>query len=157
MTPDPATTAAVMDSSVPWVTIIGVAVPAFAAFGSILVFFVKRLLRATGEVQDLKMTNLQKGLDSFTAQIAQTASGHERLRDKWDEFLREYLKIDSTRGQKIDALFRIVDQMQEALREIKPVLNAKIEDVFSRAISELKVYVRDQIREERNVDRGQHQ
>lgn len=75
---------------------------------------------------------------------------HERLRDKWDDFLREYLKIDNTRGQKVDALFRVVDQMQDTFKEIRPTLNSKIEDSFARALSELKVYVRDQIREEIN-------
>jgi hypothetical protein len=74
---------------------------------------------------------------------------HDRLRDKWEEFLREYLKIDSTRGQKMDALFRIVDQMQTAVKELTPAMNAKIEEAFTHAMSELKLYVRDQMREER--------
>jgi hypothetical protein len=82
--------------------------------------------------------------------IGKYFEAHERLRDKWDEFLREYLKIDSTRGQKVDALFRVVDQMQDTFKEIRPTLNSKIEDSFARALSELKVYVRDQIREEKH-------
>jgi phage gpG-like protein len=72
----------------------------------------------------------------------------ERLRDKWEEFLREYLKIDSTRGQKIDALFRIVDQMQDTVRELRGAMNSKIDESFQRSQNELKLYIRDQLREE---------
>jgi len=129
--------------------IVAVGAPVLAAFGTILVFFVKRLLRATEKVYELKFDQLAKDVVQLNQKDNQLFVAHDRLRDKWDEFLREYLKIDSTRGQKIDALFRVVDEMQNALREIKPALNSKIEDSFSRALSELKVYVRDQIREEK--------
>ena len=129
--------------------IVAVGAPVLAAFGTILVFFVKRLLRATEKVYELKFDQLAKDVVQLNQKDDQLFVAHDRLRDKWDEFLREYLKIDSTRGQKIDALFRVVDEMQNVLREIKPALNSKIEDSFSRALSELKVYVRDQIREEK--------
>jgi len=129
--------------------IVAVGAPVLAAFGTILVFFVKRLLRATEKVYELKFDQLAKDVVQLNQKDDQLFVAHNRLRDKWDEFLREYLKIDSTRGQKIDALFRVVDEMQNVLREIKPALNSKIEDSFSRALSELKVYVRDQIREEK--------
>jgi len=129
--------------------IVAVGAPVLAAFGTILVFFVKRLLRATEKVYELKFDQLAKDVVQLNQKDNQLFVAHDRLRDKWDEFLREYLKIDSTRGQKIDALFRVVDEMQNVLREIKPALNSKIEDSFSRALSELKVYVRDQIREEK--------
>jgi len=137
------------DTAVPWGMIVAVGAPVLAAFGTILVFFVKRLLRATEKVYELKFDQLAKDVVQLNQKDNQLFVAHDRLRDKWDEFLREYLKIDSTRGQKIDALFRVVDEMQNALREIKPALNSKIEDSFSRALSELKVYVRDQIREEK--------
>lgn len=129
--------------TVPWETIIGVGAPVLAVFGSVLLFFVKRFLRTKEEVHILKFTRLE-------ADVVQLRQAHEGLRDKWDEFLREYLKIDSTRGQKIDALFRVVDQMQDAIRDIRPAMNTKIEDAFSRALSELKLFVRDQIREEKH-------
>lgn len=133
--------------AVPWVTIIAIAVPALGAFGSIIVFFVKRLMRAERESSELKFTHLNQAVVQLQSRDEQLLSAHDRMRDKWDEFLREYLKIDSTRGQKVDALFRIVDQMQETMREIRPAINSKIEDSFSRALSELKIYVRDQMRE----------
>jgi F0F1-type ATP synthase membrane subunit b/b' len=136
------------DTAIPWGTVVAVGAPVLAAFGGILVFFVKRLLRATEKVYELKFDQLAKDVVQLNQRGDQLVAAHDRIRDKWDEFLREYLKIDSTRGQKIDALFRVVDQMQDAVRELKPALNSKIEDSFCRALSELKVYVRDQIREE---------
>lgn len=148
------------DNAVPWVAIIAIGAPALAAFGGLLLFFVKRFLRKSEEVYDLrfaqlheKIATLDSGLDRRVVELGKRVddlfAAHDRLRDRWDEFLREYLKIDATRGQKIDALFRVVDDMQNALKEIRPAMNSKIEDAFSRALSELKVYVRDQIREER--------
>jgi len=134
---------------VPWGTIVAIGAPVLAAFGGILVFFVKRLLHATEEIYKLKFAQLQADVVKLEVVDGQLGGAHENIRDKWDEFLREYLKIDNTRGQKIDALFRVVDQMQDAIRELKPALNSKIEDSFCRAVSELKVYVRDQMREEK--------
>jgi hypothetical protein len=137
------------DTAVPWGTIVAIGAPVLAAFGTILVFFVKRLLRATEKIYELKFDQLSKDVVQLNERNGLLVAAHDRLRDRWDEFLREYLKIDSTRGQKIDALFRVVDQMQDAVRELKPALNSKVEDSFCRALSELKVYVRDQIREEK--------
>lgn len=71
---------------------------------------------------------------------------HSRLRDKWEEFIREYLVIDSTRGQKVDALFRVVDQMRVSVEHIPKTMNEKIEDAFARSLSELKLYAQDQIK-----------
>jgi len=68
---------------------------------------------------------------------------HERLRDKWDEFLKEYLKIDSTRGQKVDALFRLNDQMQKILDTLPRHVDSKIEEAFTHSLSELKLYIRE--------------
>ena len=68
---------------------------------------------------------------------------NDRLRDKWDNFLTEYLKIDSTRGQKLDAVFRVLDNMQDTVRELPKNMNDKIEESFTHSLSELKLYVRE--------------
>jgi len=94
-------------------------------------------------------SHLKESVLQLVERVGKYFEAHDRLRDKWEEFLREYLKIDSTRGQKMDALFRIVDQMQTAVKELTPAMNAKIEEAFTHAMSELKLYVRDQMREER--------
>jgi hypothetical protein len=95
-------------------------------------------------------SHLRESVLQLGERVGKYFEAHDRLRDKWEEFLREYLKIDSTRGQKMDALFRIVDQMQAAVKELTPAMNSKIEEAFTHAMSELKLYVRDQMREERN-------
>lgn len=95
-----------------------------------------------------KFAHQQEAIKKLEDQDKQYAVMLERLRDKWEEFLREYLKIDSTRGQKIDALFRIVDQMQDTVRELRGAMNSKIDESFQRSQNELKLYIRDQLREE---------
>ncbi|RLC88625.1 MAG: hypothetical protein DRJ03_01765 [Chloroflexi bacterium] len=158
---------------VPWPTIVTVSGSVLGVLGVALLFLVKMLVKsyqasakrdleivkneARQELQEFRTLTSQKfetlGEDviQLERRIGKYFEAHERMRDKWDEFLREYLKIDSTRGQKVDALFRIVDQMQEALREIRPALNTKVEEMLTHALTELKLYVRDIVKEERNA------
>jgi tRNA(Ile)-lysidine synthase TilS/MesJ len=146
---------------IPWEYVIPVIVGAFGAFGTVLGFLIKSVDKAARNHWKQKFDQLEKDtqlatrhteemLGAQAQRITQYFEAHDRLRDRWEEFLREYLKIDSTRGQKIDALFRVVDQMQAAVREISPNVNTKIEEAFTHSLSELKLYVRDQLREERH-------
>lgn len=102
-----------------------------------------------GKDLETKSSQLDANMLQLGERVGKYFEAHDRLRDKWEEFLREYLKIDSTRGQKIDALFRVVDQMQVAVKDIPPAMNAKIEEAFTHSLSELKLYVRDRIQEEK--------
>jgi hypothetical protein len=121
---------------------------------------VNRRIKERAETADKSVIQLDKRLNQtsnlLVEQVNTTHSAlekrlgdyfkaHERLRDKWDDFLREYLKIDSTRGQKVDALFRVVDQMQKSVEHIPRNMNEKIEEAFTHSLSELKLYARDQI------------
>lgn len=161
---------------VPWPTIVAVAGGILGVVGVAMVFLAKLLLKSyqknaqqeleaaknavLQEFQEFRATATEKfktmaeDVIQLERRIGKYFEAHERLRDKWDEFLREYLKIDSTRGQKVDALFRIVDQMQEALRDIRPALNTKVEEMLTHALTELKLYVRDLMKEERNAQSG---
>lgn len=156
---------------IPWGTLVTIVSVAFTAFGGLLTTLLvklhaagKRNTKALVDSVRVDFSNqlalLRKDLETKSSQldaivlqlgerVGQYFAAHDRLRDKWEEFLREYLKIDSTRGQKIDALFRVVDQMQTAVKDIPPAMNAKIEEAFSHSLSELKLYVRDRIQEER--------
>ena len=77
----------------------------------------------------------------FEAQI-------EKQRDRWESFLKDYHVLDATRGQKVDALFRTVDTMRETLKDLRPGLYAKVEEISQRTFAELKLYVRDTIKKE---------
>lgn len=141
-TPTPADIAA----GVPWTVFVPVVTGLLGAFGvairMIYKAFQKRLEEKTAHNHELVVKLEGRVSDYFKA--------HERLRDKWDEFLREYLKIDSTRGQKVEALFRVVDQMQKAVESIPRNMNDKLEEAFTHSISELKLYVRDIMAKERS-------
>jgi uncharacterized coiled-coil DUF342 family protein len=163
-------------ASVPWEVVVAVGGGILGVVGTALVIASKLLLKSyqTNAKQELqaakeevrrefqefrtlaneKFKTMAEDVIQLEGRIGKYFEAHERLRDKWDEFLREYLKIDSTRGQKVDALFRIVDQMQEALRDIRPALNTKVEEMLTHALTELKLYVRDLMKEERNAQPG---
>ena len=158
---------------VPWPTIVAAAGGILGVVGVVMVFLVKMLLKSyqknAKQELDAAKSDVMREFQEFRAvanekfetmgtdvvqldgRVGKYFEAHERLRDKWDEFLREYLKIDSTRGQKVDALFRIVDQMQEAIRDIRPALNVKVEETLTHALTELKLYVRDIMKEERHA------
>ena len=151
MTPDPA---AVVE--VPWGTILGVVGGAFTAYGTLLALLVRQLFKASQKNTNEKFANLQEKITQehelvlkLDKRVDQYFSAHERLRDKWEAFLRDYLKIDSTRGQKIDALFRVVDQMQEILRDVRPAMKQKIEESFTHSLDALKLYVRELLAQEK--------
>jgi seryl-tRNA synthetase len=133
---------------VPWGTIVAVASSSVVVLAGILGMLIKMLYKSHQAQTEQKFETLAGDVVKLDREVRDYFRAHEKLRDKWDEFLKEYLKIDSTRGQKVEALFRIVDQMQDTVRELRPTLNEKMEELLSRALSELKLYVRDLMREE---------
>ncbi len=152
--PTPNTTAL---AEVPWGTIFALVGGAFTAYGALLTFLVKRLFKAAQENTNQKFANLDEKLTrehalvvDLGSRVGQYFEGHERLRDKWEEFLRDYMKIDNTRGQKIDALFRVVDQMEEVLRDVRPAMKQKIEESFTHSLDALKLYVRELLAQEKH-------
>ena len=108
------------------------------------------LAQVIDEKLEEKFSRIHELVVQLKGRVDKYFDAHERLRDKWDEFLREYLKIDSTRGQKVDALFRVNDQMQKILDALPRHVDSKIEEAFTHSLSELKLYVRDLLAKEKS-------
>lgn len=108
------------------------------------------LAQALDEKLEEKFQRVHELVVQLEKRVGKYFEAHERLRDKWDEFLREYLKIDSTRGQKVDALFRVTDQMQKIVDSIPRHVDSKIEEAFTHSLSELKLYVRELLAKEKS-------
>ena len=108
------------------------------------------LAQALDEKLEEKFQRIHELVVQLEKRVSKYFDAHERLRDKWDEFLREYLKIDSTRGQKVDALFRVNDQMQKIVDSIPRHVDSKIEEAFTHSLSELKLYIRELLAKERS-------
>lgn len=133
-------------SGVPWTVFIPTLTAVLGGIGMAFRLLYKALQRRIEE----KTAHNHELVIQLGGRVSEYFKAHERLRDKWDEFLREYLKIDSTRGQKVDALFRVVDQMQKAVEVIPRNMNEKLEESFTHSMSELKLYVRDLMAKERS-------
>lgn len=164
----PTTTAVDQVASVPWEVIIPVALALLGALGVTLRMlfkgvhkridgvektFEKRVDTATvttDEKLDEKFQRLHELVIQSEERVGSYFLAHERLRDRWDEFLREYLKIDSTRGQKVDALFRVNDQVQKIVDALPRHVDSKIEEAFTHSLSELKLYIRELLAKERS-------
>jgi hypothetical protein len=141
-TPTPADIA----TGVPWEVFLPVVTGLLGAFG----VTVRLIYKAFHRRLDDKTTHNHELVVQLEGRVSKYFEAHERLRDKWDEFLREYLKIDSTRGQKVDALFRVNDQMQKVVDSIPRHVDSKIEEAFTHSLSELKLYIRELMAKERS-------
>jgi hypothetical protein len=155
-------------ASVPWAVFIPVVVALLGALGVTIRLLFKGVhkridsvertfgerLEASTEANDEKIEEKFQRVHELVIQLDERVGkyfeAHERLRDRWDEFLREYLKIDSTRGQKVDALFRVNDQIQKVVDALPRHVDSKIEEAFTHSLSELKLYVRDLLAKEKS-------
>lgn len=131
-----------------WSNFIPVLLFAAGLVGAVLMLLYRALNKRISE-KDTHLRDLVLQLDK---RVNAYFTAHERIRDKWEEFMREYLKIDNTRGQKVEALFRVVDQMQKAVEKIPRNLNDKVEEAFTHSLSELKLYIRDTMAKEKRND-----
>lgn len=146
-----------ISTSVPWEIILPVIVALAGALGVALRLLFKgthKRIDGLAQVIDGKLEEKFQRVHELVVQLGERVGkyfdAHERLRDKWDEFLREYLKIDSTRGQKVDALFRLNDQMQKILDALPLHVDSKIEEAFTHSLSELKLYIRELLAKEKS-------
>jgi len=71
----------------------------------------------------------------------------EKLRDRWEQFVREDTAMESTRGRKVDALFNVVDHIREEMRQLRPALLQRLEDLHTRSKLDLRQELRDYVRE----------
>jgi uncharacterized membrane protein YgaE (UPF0421/DUF939 family) len=71
----------------------------------------------------------------------------EKLRDRWEQFVREDTAMESTRGRKVDALFNVVDHIRDEMRQLRPALLQRIEDLHNRGKVDLRQELRDYVRE----------
>jgi uncharacterized membrane protein YhiD involved in acid resistance len=128
-----------------WANVISAIVVAFGTMATIIAILMRILFKAVRANVDAQFANSREYMVQLEKRTEGQEEAHDRLRDKWEEFLKEYIKIDSTRGQKIDALFRVVDRMQEVVDKLPLQMNSKIEEAFTQSMSEIKLYARDQI------------
>ena len=81
-----------------------------------------------------------------TRSVTELDAKHEGLRDRWETFLEKYTVLDATRGNKVDALFRTVDEMRGILKDLRPAVADKIDSLFKGAKDELRMYIREEVR-----------
>lgn len=85
---------------------------ALAVIFSILTYLLKRGLNANEQAN-------QEAHSVFKEKITEQAKTIEKIQDKWENFLKDNIKAETTRGNKIDAMFRIVDTLNETVKQIR--------------------------------------
>ena len=79
-------------------------------------------------------------------EIQRIADAVEKLRDKWEKFVKEDAAMEATRGRKVEALFGVVDSVKETVRGLPEAMNRKMDEMYRSVRQELKAEVRDEVR-----------
>jgi hypothetical protein len=133
--------------------------------------------KAASNALELVKTDLTSKIDIAT-RLLENSAGHlkekqdhiqtdakdmlakiDGIRDKWDEFLKEYYQLDTTRANKLEAAFRRVDELKTSVGELRPAMMRKLEENLTTARNDLRddmrTYVRDQIADlKRSIEHG---
>lgn len=77
----------------------------------------------------------------------QRISDHvDRLRDKWERFIKDDAAMEATRGRKVEALFGVVDSVKETVRGLPEAMNRKMDEMYRDMRKEIRNDVRDEAR-----------
>lgn len=133
--------AAVPMTEVPWGPIIAVVSLAFTAFGAVLGYLMKALHKSAQKNTEQKFSHVMNEVGHVSAdvvkldkRVAGYFKAHDRLRDKWEDFLKRNFEAD----QRVRALFSTMDRLQIAIDTIPATLDSKIETEFSVILDELQ-------------------
>jgi hypothetical protein len=150
-----------------------------AAFGlstTIIVFLVKMLLSSYREKgkQDIKagfdeiMSEAkllralvdQLGVDRDACQGRHDRDSEkletqmEKLREKWEMFIKENAAMEATRGRKVEALFGVVDSVKTTIHSLPTVMHNKMDEMHRLSKddlrSDLRKYTRELVKESKD-------
>jgi len=89
----------------------------------------------------------RKGCEEREDRDVQRISGQvEKLRDKWEKFVKEDAAMEATRGRKVEALFGVVDSVKDSVRELPDVMSRKMDVMYRDVRKELKSDIREEVR-----------
>lgn len=72
--------------------------------------------------------------------------GIEKIRDRWEQFVRDDAAMEATRGRKVDALFNVVDYVKEEVRGLKPVIFQRLDEGYRKIKTEVIQEIRADLR-----------
>lgn len=88
----------------------------------------------------------KEGEERGDREIQRLAGVVEKLRDKWEKFIKEDAAMEATRGRKVEALFGVVDSVKDTVRGLPDAMNHKMDEMYRDMRKELKTDVRDEVR-----------
>lgn len=157
-----------MDTQISLGQLIGIMGGSFALSTAVIGFLVRALLKSYQERSKLDMEafrlSVRQDLETFRASLNGSESARKEcegrhaksaekleakvdgLQEKWVQFVKEDSAMEATRGRKVEALFGVVDSMKETVREIRPAVFRKVEEMHSQAKVELRNELRSYVR-----------
>ena len=62
----------------------------------------------------------------------------DKFGEKWENFLEKYYRVDTTRSNRLDAAFNLIDEMKYIMDDIKPLVIRKIDEIAGKIQEDLK-------------------
>lgn len=139
-------------------TVLAIVGGAVGLIFSIVGFLMRSLLQTYREKTEQKYQELANIISGLIVQrkeceerelrmVMRLDETMEKLRDRWEQFVREDTAMESTRGRKVDALFNVVDHIRDEMRQLRPALLQRLEDLHNRSKTDLHQELRDYVRE----------
>lgn len=148
--------------------LIGIMAATFGVTTTVVGILVRQLLKSYQEKSKQELQNVRDACAADIRQIAERvsavaedrrqceeredreiqriASSVEKLRDKWEKFVKEDAAMEATRGRKVEALFGVVDSVKDTVRGLPEAMNRKMDEMYRDMRKELKTEVRDEVR-----------
>jgi hypothetical protein len=147
-----------MQQSISLEVVLAIAGGVVTLISSIVGFLMRSLLQTHREKTEQKYMELGNVISGLIIQrkeceerelraVSRLDETMEKLRDRWEQFVREDTAMESTRGRKVDALFNVVDHIREEMRQLRPALLQRLEDLHTRSKLDLRQELRDYVRE----------
>ena len=144
-------------------TLVGGLIAIFGMFAAVIGIFTRIILRSTnsnvnGQLEVFK-ENVDQKIESIKESRIDCRTRHtlvqdklelefKELRDKWTVVLEKNTILEATQTEKVKSLFRSVDDMHVALRDLKPALQRKVENMMRNITDDLRRNMREYVREE---------
>ena len=74
--------------------------------------------------------------------VSRLQSIADKLQDQWLEFQKSAATLEATRGERLDAMFNVLDHQKDEIRGLRPAILKKQEELQQAGMEEMRLYMR---------------
>jgi hypothetical protein len=121
-----------------------------------ILLLIRQLMKSHQKEHDTKVKSIWKELNDLSAERKAceareiTANNKveiiiEKLREKFIEINNSQIETEARRGQRVDALFNVIDKMKQEIANFKPLMLEKLELLYNKGLIQLEKELKDYI------------